>query len=78
MRVDQCVHRVLLLIRLLGRHAGGGVQCILHEVLQRQNVPLLLLLRHLTPELKLHHLLNDLANVVLKTRRRRLGSCRVS
>ena len=72
-RVYQRVHLLILLV-LLRREGGCGRQGALDEMLQRHDVLLLLLLRHLTPILKIHHLLNDLANVKLKAARRRLGA----
>jgi len=76
-RIDQGLHRwillLLLLLLLLLRQGGGGGESVGNEVLQRDYVLLLLLVRHLSPILKFHHLLNDLPNVLLKRGRRELG-----
>jgi len=72
-RIDQGLHRWILLLLLLLRQGGGGGESVGNEVLQRDYVLLLLLVRHLSPILKFHHLLNDLPNVLLKCGRRELG-----
>lgn len=69
MRVDQRLHGRVLLLLLLLRQGGNGGESLGDQVLQREDVLLLLFMRHLAPVLKLRHLSEYTSNVLLKRRR---------